>query len=501
MGAVRAYGPAVAAGIAAAAAGWTVFGRAPWWPVVAMILGAVAVIAAQVDRNGRRWSVAICFGIAVMAGIMLLTAGRPGPDDSLTLALGMGATMAGIVVAAWMAAGHGATDSQTDLADSLDEVVARMARPLPLDELCQQVVDVLRNGPEGRSVELWQAHRDWLQLTHSRPLVDRATVVIDEQTAAVTATVGTVGNAWLKIWWPDLVHSDADDTVRFSPLAVNGELFGALVVRRQPHDSPFGPEDDRRLAHLQRPVSAVMSQTRLTEALAESVIELRDRNAELQRSRSRLVSVADAERRRLERDLHDGAQAHLTAVQAKLQIVSLTADSAPDRVGGLIEEVRTDLSSATAELRTLAHGLVPPQLVAGGLGDALREAARRSPRSVTVEVATQRRFRPELEAAVYYCCVEALQNVVKHAGPCASAVIAVSTDEQLVRFRVTDDGVGLRADWRGDGQGTVNMADRIGALGGTVTIAPAVDGGVRVAGVVPIHEVAPVDGQSDSPPD
>lgn len=478
---------AVGAALSTGAA-WVVLGRAPWWPVAAVAIVAVAIVADLMgERGGRgRVSVAVGVGCVVAGAAIVVVGGLPTREEAAELSVGIAAALVGAIVTWRIADKARHASTATTSAGSLEGVVAQMARPVPVDELYQQVVDALRDTDRGRCVELWQARRGSLVLTHCRPLVDRAPVRLDTKVTAVAASGGIVGDSWLAVWMPDLLVDSGTDAIRIAPLAASGDLLGVLVLRRASDAPPFDADDDGRLAQVQRPVATAMNQSRLTHELGETVVALQQRNAELQESRARLVSVADAERRRLERDLHDGAQAHLTAIQAKLQVIALRAESAPEQVPDLVEQVRADLSTATAELRALAHGLVPPQLVAGGLGDALREAASRSPRHVTVDVSTRGRFRPEVEAAVYYCCVEALQNVVKHAGPGASAAVAVSADHDTLRFSVTDDGQGFAQERSGHGQGLVNMTDRIGALGGRLRVESVNGSGAAVTGDVPI---------------
>ena len=258
-----------------------------------------------------------------------------------------------------------------------------------------------------------------------------------------------------------------------------------------PGTPPFDPIDDEALTRVQHPLAAALQHARLDAELEATIDELRGRNTELQRSRARLVAVADAERRRLERDLHDGAQSHLTALEVKLQLAKALVDRTPERAGELIGALEDDVAGAVEELRSLSHGIVPSLLLTGGLRDALAGAASRASVPVTVDDIAATRFRPEVEAAVYFCCLEALQNVAKHAGRGAAARVTVSSDGHSLRFVVADDGVGVNGtdpDRRlpGGGQGLLNMADRIGALGGSVTLRSGPDGGAEVIGQVPL---------------
>src|SRR4029079_4072329 len=146
---------------------------------------------------------------------------------------------------------------------------------------------------------------------------------------------------------------------------------------------------------------------------------------ELRASRARIVEAGDAQRRRIERDLHDGAQQHLVALAVSVNLVRQIADTAPDAAKAMLEQIGTDLQDAVQELRNLAHGIYPPLLMDRGLGEALSAAAGRAALPTTVEADGVGRYPQGVEAAVYFCCLESLQNAGKHAGPGASASISL----------------------------------------------------------------------------
>jgi signal transduction histidine kinase len=183
-------------------------------------------------------------------------------------------------------------------------------------------------------------------------------------------------------------------------------------------------------------------------------------------SRARIVAAGDAERRKLERNLHDGAQQHLVALAVKLRLAKDAIADDPGDAESMIDEIRGDVQEAIAELRSLAHGIFPPLLMSGGLAEALPAAAARAalPTQAVVDVD---RFAAELEAAVYFCCLEALQNAGKHAGPEASAMVRVWEDGETVHWEVTDDGPGFDpSSQSGAGHGFTNMiATRSGCAG------------------------------------
>jgi signal transduction histidine kinase len=153
----------------------------------------------------------------------------------------------------------------------------------------------------------------------------------------------------------------------------------------------------------------------------------------------------------------------------------------------MLDEVKTDVQDAIQELRALAHGIFPPLLVSGGLSEALRAAGGRSPLPTTVETDGVGRYHQDVEAALYFCCLEAMQNAAKHAGDGASLKVHVWDEDGTLSFEVVDDGGGFDLAAVGvDGHGFVNMGDRLGAINGSFTIWSAPGRGTRVGGSVPV---------------
>ena len=241
----------------------------------------------------------------------------------------------------------------------------------------------------------------------------------------------------------------------------------------------------RRLIEAQRAELAV-SNEQLDSELQQSLEGLRRQAAELQESRARIVSAADGERRRIEQNLHDGAQQHLTALTIKLRMVSELADQDPDTAKKLLQEVSSEVTDAARDLRDLAHGIYPPLLAESGLPAALAAAARRSTLPTTVDAATLGRYPAEVEATIYFCCLEAIQNASKHAGEGATIALRLQEDAGMLTFDVADNGNGFDAQARGLGAGFVNMADRLGALGGSLRVKSAPQQGTTVSGTVPV---------------
>ena len=218
-------------------------------------------------------------------------------------------------------------------------------------------------------------------------------------------------------------------------------------------------------------------------AFNEMVQRINRNDSEMQASRARLVAVTDDERRRMERDLHDGAQQHLALLNLQLSVLERSAVEHPD-FGAKVGEMRSTLASALTEMRDLAHGIYPVALENDGLAAALAEAASRASLPTTLEVGHVARASREVETAVYFCCLEALQNASKHAGDGACVTVTLDQKNGTLSFTVADDGVGFSTGM--DGHGLHNMRDRIGALGGEVSVDSAPGRGVTVTGSVPV---------------
>jgi signal transduction histidine kinase len=211
-----------------------------------------------------------------------------------------------------------------------------------------------------------------------------------------------------------------------------------------------------------------------------------DEVSELRASRARVVAAADAERRRIERELHDGAQQHLIALLVNLQLARQLADDDPAAVKVLLDEIARDVREALEDVRQLAHGIYPPLLLDRGLAQALGALASAAGIPTRVEAAALDRQAPEIEATVYFCCLEALRNAAQHAGAGARASVRAWHEQDSLRFDVIDDGAGFDPGTMQPGAGVAGMGDRLGALGGRLTIHSQPGQGVRVSGTIPV---------------
>jgi signal transduction histidine kinase len=227
---------------------------------------------------------------------------------------------------------------------------------------------------------------------------------------------------------------------------------------------------------------------RLAAARADLVAmgaDLTATRADLAASRTRLVEAADAERQRIERDLHDSVQQQLVGIRIKLELASEEVKREPGRGGRMIHSIGRQMDELLDTLRSLARGIYPAVLHEQGLGEALKSAGRRSPAPVSVRVRGIGRHPSDVEIAVYFCCLEAMQNVAKHAGPDTEAVIRLWRDAQRLWFEVTDRGTGFDPATVPRASGLVNMRDRIEAIGGVLRITASEGHGSTVRGWVP----------------
>ncbi|UGT43521.1 sensor histidine kinase [Nocardia yamanashiensis] len=227
------------------------------------------------------------------------------------------------------------------------------------------------------------------------------------------------------------------------------------------------------------------------DALASSQRLLAERADQLTSSRARLVAATDAERRRLERDLHDGAQQHLVAVAVTLQLARQLASDDAGGCSELLGEAADLVQTAIAEIRRLAHGIYPPLLAADGLRGALPAAAGRCPVPVHVDAQALGRYSVDIETALYYCCLEALQNSVKHGGPATAVTITARQSSGTLTVTIADTGSGFDPTDHPPGAGLTNMRDRLAVIGGTLDLDSAPGTGTRLTATVPAQPLSP----------
>ncbi|MGH2656013.1 MAG: histidine kinase [Actinomycetota bacterium] len=265
---------------------------------------------------------------------------------------------------------------------------------------------------------------------------------------------------------PDIPESDRAFAIR-----EGDELLGALSVQKPPRES-LTPAEERLLEGLAGQAGLVLRNVRLVE--------------ELRASRQRLVAAQDEERRRLERDIHDGAQQQLVALAVKMRLVESLALKDPPRAATMAAQAKAETQQALDDLRDLARGIYPPLLADRGLAAALEAQARKAPLPVEVDRDGVDRYPQEVEAAVYFCVLEALQNVAKYAEARAT-VVRLSEEDGVLRFSVTDDGRGFDVDVTPRGAGLQNMTDRLQAMGGTLEVSSTSGAGTTISGSIPVR--------------
>ena len=247
---------------------------------------------------------------------------------------------------------------------------------------------------------------------------------------------------------------------------------------------PLTSVEQRLFAGLADQAGLVLRSARLRAELEHRLAELTVRAEELRSSRQRLVEVQDDQRRLLERDIHDGAQQHLVALAVNLRLAQTLSSRAPERAAQLLAGQEEAAREAIATLVQLSRGIYPPLLAEEGLPAALRSAAAASVVPVEVHSRDVGRYPPNIEAAAYFCCLEALQNAVKHAGATTVRVELRGGDGSL-SLTVDDDGAGFDPGTTPVGTGLASMRDRIESVLGTLTIERSPGGGSRVRAVLP----------------
>ncbi|HWM10697.1 MAG TPA: histidine kinase [Solirubrobacteraceae bacterium] len=292
----------------------------------------------------------------------------------------------------------------------------------------------------------------------------------DDPTVEIVFPAGGTGDGWMDCWGEPVPVPRPGSGRAVSEVCERGTVVAAIV-----HDAGL----NARPALIEAGVSMAAVVLENQRLAAEAEVSLR----ELRRSRARLATGAERERRRIERDLHDGAQQRLVALRIELELAESLVRTDAALGAERLRELGRDVDEALEELRALAHGVYPPLLADRGLEEALRSVAARS--SIRVDLVTHGvgRFSTEIEGAVYFCILEGLQNVLKHAREAGRVLVTLDGAAGELRFAVRDDGpgtAGLVA-----GTGITNMRDRVAALGGHLEVASTPGAGTAVQGGVP----------------
>jgi signal transduction histidine kinase len=267
-----------------------------------------------------------------------------------------------------------------------------------------------------------------------------------------------------------------------------GDVLGALTVTKRRGES-LTPIEIKLMDDLAHQAGLVLKNVGLTADLQARLVDLRG-------SRQRLVAAQDHERRKLERDLHDGAQQYLVAIKVKLGLAEMLLTKDPKKAITTLEQLKGDADEALETLRDLARGIYPPLLAEKGLPTALQAQARKATLPITIEIDGIGRYPQGTEAALYFCILEALQNIQKYA-KASRAVVRLRQDGDLLTVEVNDDGCGFVVSTTARGNGLTNMEDRLDALGGNLQVESTVGRGTTLRATVPVsHKVLAASGVS-----
>ena len=345
----------------------------------------------------------------------------------------------------------------------------------PLRRVAARIADRLVFGRRATPYQVLSEFSDRVAGTYaSDDVLDRMAQVL---AAAVGADAATV---WLHdrrgfhpgATWPS--DTTPEDVIPTSAVEVRhqDDVLGALSVR-MPANDPMDPAKERLIRDLAAQAGLVLRNAALID--------------DLRASRVRLVAAQNEERRRIERNIHDGAQQQLVALAVKLRLADTLVGSDEARAHAMLAELGADTNQALEDLRDLARGIYPPLLADKGLPAALESQARKSTIPVSVESDGVGRYPQEAEAAVYFSCLEALQNVAKYAEASVATVRLAQTNGELT-FEVSDDGRGFDPDAAERGTGLQGIADRLAALGGTLDVRSAPGEGATLVGSIPVAE-------------
>jgi signal transduction histidine kinase len=500
IGAVLSLNVALVAAVLHALVGWP----GPLGAVAAggTVLIPLGLITGDIDRlapaSGRLFvDVLSVVGFSVVVSIiylvLILGLGHAPSGSADREALGLSMLAAGVAAVGYIPARDRLLASATRFVygarQAPDEVVrtfgSRLTRAVPMDELLLQLAESLRKTMGLTSAEVYTGAGDVLERAVSVPDAGSRSIVVTGRERPVVTRAGVSGTAWISVWLPALLDGREGAQLRVAPISHGGELLGLIVIERPATGTTFTDGNDRVLADLARQVGLAFHNSQLDAALQTTLDELRRQADALRESRARIVASGDAERRRVERNLHDGAQQHLVALAVNLRLTKDIIADDPAAGAEMLDQLAVEVQETIQELRELAHGIYPPLLVDSGLIEALRAAANRSPLAVNLTAEGVGRYPSEVEAAIYFCCLEALQNAAKHA-PEATIEVRVWEESGGLLFSVSDDGPGFDVERAVRGHGFVNMSDRLGAIGGTVRWESEPRKGAQVRGSVPL---------------
>ena len=337
----------------------------------------------------------------------------------------------------------------------LSQFSERVAESYASDDVLPRMARVLAEGTAAELAEVWLGSGESMRRAAAFP--------VDSPVPARLELNGT----------ETVVVASANRTVE---VRHQGEALGALTVTKRRGES-LTPIEIKLMDDLAHQAGLVLKNVGLTA-------DLQARLDDLRASRQRLVAAQDGERRKLERNLHDGAQQHLVAIKVKLGLVEMLAARDPEKAKATLAALKGDADEALETLRDLARGIYPPLLAEKGLPAALQSQAGKATVPVRVDAEGIGRYPQDTEAALYFCTLEALQNVQKYAGASA-VVVRLRQGAEHLQVEVTDDGRGFDVSTITRGAGLTNMEDRLDALGGTLEIVSTPGSGTTLRASIP----------------
>ena len=355
----------------------------------------------------------------------------------------------------------------------------------PAIRIARRVADRIVYGGRATPYEVLTSFGRRMSETYATDdVVDRTAQLLASATGASSAAV------WLRVGrefrpagtWPATgpvgraIAMEGDDLPMLpadwaEPVRDRGELLGALAVT-MPANDPIGPGRQRLLRDLADQAGLALRNVRLIE--------------ELRASRQRLVAAQDEGRRRLERNIHDGVQQQLVALAVKLRLADGLIDRDTVKAHDAIAALQNDANAALEDLRDLARGIYPPLLADRGLRAALEAQAQKATTPVRVDGESVGRYPREIESTVYFCALEAMNNIAKYAEATAASVRLEQRDG-ILRFTVRDDGRGFDPRAAVGGTGLQGMTDRLEAVGGSLLVESVIGSGTTVTGTVPVE--------------
>ena len=330
----------------------------------------------------------------------------------------------------------------------LSDFSERAAGTYSTEDVLPRMVEILAAGTGATEARVWLCVGSELRVGASWPA------------GSVAAPVRIAGNHL----------PDFGERAHAFPVRHGGELLGAITVVAPPND-PLTPDKEKLLSDAAAQTGLILRNVRLLEDLRES--------------RRRIVAAQDERAKALERNIHDGAQQQLVALTVKLRLLEQLAPRDGAKAAQMAAQLQSEATEALEDLRDLARGIYPPLLADRGLAAALEAQARKSSLPVSVSPDGVARYPQEVESAVYFSCLEALQNVAKYAHATRAEARLWASDGEL-SFEVTDDGAGFDPSVTPRGSGLQGMADRLEAIGGTLVVRSQPGRGTSVTGRVPV---------------